>query len=306
MLDTKRFALTSFCICLMTAVMLCACDESNAQQTNESGLYIVPESPPCVDGMVEGSIRLKTPEHVLNLAECRHIEGDLVIDCPACTSLHGVENLETVTQYIGTFSCEKLTSLKELSNVRGHVESIHIDGCPRLENLSGLQNISSAARVWIRDNNALKTLEGLDRLTDVAQYLYILSNHSLESVEGLKNLTGTFAENIMIEANHELQDLDGLENITSVDGALIIDENNNLQSLAGLKNLTRIENGLVLSRNPALKSLEGLSALREIGGLELWGQPGIEDLTALSNVLRIGSVRLIRTAVLRLSGNFSF
>ena len=76
-------------------------------------------------------------------------------------------------------------------------------------------------RLFIDDNDALTSLEGLNRITSVGGYLNIQSNAALTSVEVLNSLTsvGGYFE---IVSNDGLTSLEGLNSLTSIGGNLAI------------------------------------------------------------------------------------
>ncbi len=142
-------------------------------------------------------------------------------------------------------------------------------------------------------NSNLKSLEGLENLTNIGGDLYILGNDALTNLSGLENLASVGGDLAIGEfyymGNAALTSLSGLESLTSVGGELMININNELTSLSGLENLTSVGGGLNIGRNSALTSLSSLENLTSVGGyLAIWENTALTSLSGLENLTSVG------------------
>ncbi|MEM9823693.1 MAG: hypothetical protein AAF985_21585 [Bacteroidota bacterium] len=101
-----------------------------------------------------------------------------------------------------------------------------------MNDLSGLENISTLGRIFISNNEFLRTLEGLDGLT---------------SVQNLPNIPEADGS-IVISNNFRLEHFNELVGVQSIGGPLFIIGNSFIESLEGLHNIdpqsiTRLEIG---------------------------------------------------------------
>jgi hypothetical protein len=165
-----------------------------------------------------------------------------------------------------------------------------------LTNLNGLNNLTSISnsngfgRLQIWGNQNLQSLDGLENLEEVTQFIRIAENPSLTSIQGLSGLSNTSIETfIRIEENPSLVNLQGLNNI-SVANTLIISGNQMLVDLNGLDNLTEISSGLEIYDNEHLKNFEGLNNLINVGddGIYIYINPELESFNGLENLVSSG------------------
>ncbi len=177
-----------------------------------------------------------------------------------------------------------------------------------LKSLEGLETLTNIGRdLQISDNTALTSLSGLENLTSVGGYLEIGSygegNHALKSLSGLENLTSV-GSTLDICNNAALTSLSGLENLTSVGSTLDICNNYALKSLSGLENITSVGGDLCIQYNYALKSLSGLENLTSVGGsLYIDDNVILTSLSGLEGLTSVGREFCIRTnALTSLSG----
>jgi hypothetical protein len=100
------------------------------------------------------------------------------------SSLHGLEQLSRA----GRLLIEDLLALESLEGLRGlqNVDTLWIQGDDKLESLRGL-TLKSARELAVRYNDALKTLDGLDKLGEIST-LDISENPALVSIRALASL----------------------------------------------------------------------------------------------------------------------
>lgn len=224
----------------------------------------------------EGDLVVRTPAELEVLREHRLVSGDLIIDCPDCTTLTPLACLEEVGKMLSIVGCDQLESLDGLSGLRR----------VGLQNQSGGLAIGFYFEPWESSGNArLRTLEGLGPLERVEGRIDVRKNPALRDLSGLVGLKH-IAASLLVEDNDALPSLRDLSELQSLRGALQIADNDALVDLAGLGSLVQAT-GLGINGNDALASLAGLD--------RFWGQssdlalhvsdnPSLTDVTALKNV----------------------
>lgn len=135
------------------------------------------------------------------------------------TSLQGLHNIQTVTEYVEILQHAQLPNLHGLDNltsIRGHLQIRLNNG---LTSLSGLDNLEKTGGLKIQSNNSLTSLEGINGLTEMDfidsdnSSLVIAYNPLLTSIEALDNLTNIGGMSIDISSNASLSSLSGIGNI---------------------------------------------------------------------------------------------
>jgi hypothetical protein len=212
------------------------------------------------------------------LQDLKHIGKALqIFNVQGITSLHGLENLETVAIDINVNSNDQLADITALSQIT-ETRFIRIARLDALYNLHGLENLTAVESLTIYEMDHLLNLNELSGLTTVHNDLNIYGNIALTSLEGLSNLQGP-VQTINILYNPVLTSLNGLESIGPVlNDALVLGANSSLTDLSALSHLTEISS-LSLSDNTQLTSLQDLSGLQQITGtIRLSGNTTLSDL----------------------------
>ncbi len=146
-----------------------------------------------------------------------------------------LSKLEFVGGNIQIFDNENLKNIQGLSNIRGFTNEIHLNRNISLESLKGLRGLSGAElsitgnsslaslsalsginelkSLYISGQNLITSLDGLEEVELIEEYLYITNNNRLISINELSNLKS--ANKINICENTLLDNLDGLENINA-------------------------------------------------------------------------------------------
>lgn len=207
---------------------------------------------------------------------------------PGCTEIDGTLDIKEsnpgdITNLNGLAQLTKIKFLK----IHNNLALTDLNG---LNNLTAISSSSGIGRLQIWENQSLQSLDGLESLEEVTQFIRIAENPSLTSIQGLSNLSNTSTETfIRIEENPSLINLQGLNNI-SIAYALIINGNHTLVNLNGLDNLTEISSGLEIYNNEQLKNLEGLNNLMNVGdeGIEVYINPELESFNGLENLVSSG------------------
>ena len=154
-----------------------------------------------------------------------------------------------------------------------------------ITNLNGLNVLTSIGGwLYVMENDFLTSLTGLDNLTSIGGGLYIDGHDALTNLTGLEGLT-FIGKEFAIDYNNALTNLMGLNNLTSIGAGLYIEGNASLTSLAGLENMTSIGEDFSIVYNASLTSLTGLDNLTSIGG---W--LGIEESASLTSLTGLDSI----------------
>jgi len=158
-------------------------------------------------------------------------------NCPLLANLNGLHNISVIgNDELDGFilrDLPALTSLAALANLDSITGEFTIRTCNALNSLTGLNGIVAVnGSVIIRDNAILQNLNGLNSLQFIGETLEIVQNTQLNDVSALANvdtIVGGIEGGIFIEANTILNNLYGLGNdSTSVGSNLDILLNPNL------------------------------------------------------------------------------
>lgn len=143
-----------------------------------------------------------------------------------------------------------------------------LQGLTQLQDLRSLTALRSVSTLWLSDNPALASLDGLEQIIGISNSLRLTGNDVLSSVAGLRNVTQIGNTVLLLD-----------------DPALASIELTGLVSIGGSPN----NGGLTLEDLPALTTLSGFSALTSLGGdLELLVVPllSADEISAFEH--RIG------------------
>lgn len=177
---------------------------------------------------------------------------------------------------------------------KGTIASLTIQGDAGDDPIIDLSPLELITEIYdkleIKNTSNLKTLHGLQNVTQVGDYfnLIINNNTSLETLEDL-NLPETPSLNLTIADNSSLVNLHGLEKIKKL-GIVFINNNDKLINFKGLDQVLEIDNMEVYD-NDAQTSFEGLANLKHIRIFEI-KNIDITNFEDFHNVETIGSLRL--------------
>ena len=202
--------------------------EYNPSLVNIGGLRSLPS-------VYNGSLTLTynlSLEDLKGLSHVEFIKDLFIIDSPI-NNLEGLNKLNTAN-YIYIHANSNLTNLRALSNLI-EVNSLHIAFNDSLKSLEGLNKLSAIGDggFWLRGNNSLISINGLEKLLQNEGNLSIFENYKLENLDGISNLNFvggnlTVALNYLPLYDTGLNDLCGLQSLLSnegIAGRLSIKEN---------------------------------------------------------------------------------
>lgn len=218
--------------------------------------------------------------------------GLFIEDNNVLSNFTGLTQLTNI-QSLDIFGCPLMQNIDWLNNVT-HIEGyISISSCNSITNIDGLRNLISTSsteynEIFIRNNQKLENLNGLQNLNATLNGLIIDNNPSLFNLNGLNNLD--VVHGLLVADNDLLRNLQGLEKITAIENGIIIRNNDALINLQGLDNLAYNNGTISINNNDQLTSLNGLNNLTNIWSVVADFNPNLIDFCALKNVLTIDSL----------------
>ncbi|MEE9385164.1 MAG: hypothetical protein V3V08_17300 [Nannocystaceae bacterium] len=162
--------------------------------------------------------------------------GITLVDLPALSSFRGLEAL-------------------------GSLDYLNVSNVPRLETLSSFPRVPIERFIDLRENSSLRDLHGLDHLVRLRS-LSVTKNDALPSLEGLNGIEA-IGEWITISNNNELTSLKGLGALHTIGDELWI-HGNPITSLEGLSNLQTVGGKLKIHESRKLESVDHLRP--DLGG----------------------------------------
>ena len=103
--------------------------------------------------------------------------------------LSGLESLERIGGDVLLFRNDRLSTLSHLESLREIGGELKLGNNPALDNLLGLEQVEEVEHLYVRANRGLTSLDGLNGLERVRDYIYIRDNDELRNVDALANLT---------------------------------------------------------------------------------------------------------------------
>jgi hypothetical protein len=160
------------------------------------------------------------------------------------------------------------------------------------QDLAALRSYSVVGNRLTISATDLTEIDDLGELREVGA-LYITDNAALASVDGLSGLETVWGD-LLIEDNPVLENVDGLGSLREVHGDLTVHSNPSLPDVDGMSGLESIGAGLFVDENPGLETLEGLVALTEINTtLFVRSNAGLSRL-GMASLARVGQTLVIR------------
>lgn len=270
---------------------------------------------------VEGSLEIYSNPQLGSLdglEGLQTVDDKLVIAGENLTSIEALSSLESVGSLtIGRTDAEgcganseatglpSLTGLENLTTLTGsgpgsYNDPVAITCSPALVDVSALAalwpyvaSISEELNRPVRIvGTGLPSVDGMEGLTHIRD-LQIHDNDALVDLGGLSGLLE--ADTLELVGNENLPDLSGLSNLEEV-LELELRQNHGMVSLAGLSSLSTIGLELRIVDQAGLSSLDGLQSLATPGfdrfDLVLWNLPLLGDLSALSGITQLDSLRV--------------
>ncbi len=284
---------------------------------------------------IDGDMLVRNNGSLANLTgatRLQQIGGSLTLDDNfVLASTKGLETLQNVQNSVTLTGNPLLASLEGFAGLTriGGTLTIGLSTSPDnlsnystsyLANLSGLDALTHAGAILIEANPRLTSLQGLNQLTTVNQYIHLGDNTQLASLQDLESLTTV--DTLSLQRNTRLRDLRGLEQLRHVNYLTIIGDDlsttptTGLTSLAGLEALDSVQH-LTLTGNPLqdVSALDNLSVTRSLSlnynlltalpalqvngleGLSIVGER-IGSLEGLNGVTRLGFLRMYNNSQL--------
>jgi hypothetical protein len=189
-----------------------------------------------------------------------------------------------------------VTDLSPLKNLAIINYAFNVSYTSHLVTLKGMDSLEAVNARYvfngmrIQNNKALKSLEGLEKLTGNNGYLYIIDNDELTDLNGLNNLTISHFGELRIEGCEKLRNLHGLEKLNWLDGDIMIKDNPALENIDALGNLNFVSRRIRIINNPSLRNLDGFNKVKTSEGIEIYNNKMLTNLKGFSNLESATSV----------------
>ena len=234
-----------------------------------------------------GDVTLSTQQEVENFGNEKYttINGNLEIT-GTVTELSPLRDLVLINYAFNVRNTTQLTTLKGMDNLEVVNYSYFFHG------------------MQIENNKALKSLEGLEKLTRNNGVLYIINNDELINLNGLNNFRLNHFGELRIEGCDKLRNIHGLENFKWLDGDIMIKDNPVLEDLTAFEKLNFMTGRIRIINNASIQNVNGFEGLNEVDGIEVYDNKKLSDLKGFCNLERIPSTILFRrnSALNNLSG----
>ena len=193
--------------------------------------------------------------------------------CGNITHLTGFNTIDSIGGMLSFDGCTKLKKIDAFMNLKhiGGDMDMRFSGRPTLDFLShvteiggdisllrsagdttfqALKNINKIGGIIVA-HGFLKSLKGLEKITEINGSVSFFDNLHLQNLEGLDNLTQV-SKSITLNRNPQLVNLKGLNQLNFIGDSLIVDNNIILSELDNLSPKLIIENYLKITNNPLL------------------------------------------------------
>lgn len=235
----------------------------------------------------KGNVILSTQQEVEEFGQAKYttIDGSLEI-VGSVTDLSPLKNLAVINYAFNLRYTSQLTTIKGMDSLEAVNASYFFHG------------------IRIENNTALRSLEGLEKLTGNNGYLYIINNDQLTDLNGLNNLSYNHFGELRIEGCDQLLNLHGLEEFRWLDGDIMIKDNPILEDITAFGNLNFITGRVRIINNASLQSVDGFESVHKVDGIELYDNMMLSDLNGFNSLDAITSVIVLKnnSALTNLSG----
>jgi Leucine-rich repeat (LRR) protein len=226
---------------------------------------------------------------------------------PALHEIQGFDHLTSLTQ-LEIYVNPGLKAIDQLDGLGG-LNRLSISGNAGLRMIK-FGDLANLRQLWVSDNNALQTIDGLSRLANLTQ-LEISYNGELRAIHGLDSLANL--TQLSVSRNGALREIPGLNGLANLI-QLKISDNDALERISALESLVNLSqlkisyndalqeiggfNGLAdltqleISRNDALQEVEGLEGLTSLGRLRIWGNALLREVTGINSLPRLQTLWL--------------
>lgn len=196
------------------------------------------------------------------------LEGGInLIDNLLLNDLSGLSNLQGDVSPISIGGSPQLTSLEGLNNIGPNLSySISIGGIENLTDISALSNIEEVNGLGISGLQNIETLQGLQNLTKIRDYLGIAKNEVLSDISVLCNVSFENINYIDIKENPLIESLECLHNLQTVEQNVLIFDMN-IENLQGFENLKNVGKNLIFRDNVNLSDFCALNTIAQNNGV---------------------------------------
>lgn len=245
---------------------------------------------------VPGGVSIVENEALTSLSglhNLTHVGGYLMVGhCPQLTDLAGLQALVRVDgdfylQVLPIVDLHGLEALAEIGTPGGAPVKVRLRELPQLASIEALNPLWHDAQEVTLGETALVDLGPLAGAVELRD-LYLIDNPALASVDGLESLTLVHGQ-LSLLGNDALTDLGALAGLQSA-GGLTLGGDKWLVDLSALTSLTTV--GTLLVQNKQIKDLGPFPALQQVGTLWVRYTDQLESLSGLAGITTLEALRL--------------
>ncbi len=234
---------------------------------------------------VDGGVTIDNNGSLTTLMGVETITGQWSLTVASNPALRELAPLVAVNvgEYLSLVDNAALENLDGLGGLTAlPLTNLQIASNRSLEDLDGLAGLTAVLSLWLDDNDALVSLDGLSALQTVERELVITEHDALANIDGLGALTNA-GSRLTVWGNDALSDVDGLAGLTELDELYIL-ENDSLTHVDGLSGLGTV--GTVnIEDNPSLANLDGLANLETADTLRISQNYSLADISGIDGVV---------------------
>ncbi|WP_211217364.1 hypothetical protein [Neolewinella persica] len=156
---------------------------------------------------------------------------------------------------------------------------------PLINSLTPLASVAHVNNLLVLVMDGLIDLDGLQNLTQVDGFVFIVENENLQSLHGADNIS-TIPIELRVADNPTLLTLFNSSALLQA-GAIVIDGNELLLDMLGLEGVMTVDGNLLIRNNDLLSDLTGLGALESCGNMNIRLNGGLNNFSGAVNLTTI-------------------
>jgi len=238
------------------------------------------------------------------LSNLTTIEGDFIVaGCSALESFNGLDKLEYIGGQFLINNNDALKVLSESSTINYIGTDLIIVSNDSLQHLNGLENLTEINNDLIigghgginnKSNLLLQDLEGLNGLQSIGHDFVIDSNPSLKTLSGIEKLT-QITNDFTITYCDSLDNIANTAGIKSIGNNFIFDSNPSAKNFLGFERLESIGTFFKIVSCQSIMNLDGLDSLTSLNIFDIIGANSLTSLEGLDNIKELGSLFITNT-----------
>jgi hypothetical protein len=179
-------------------------------------------------------------------------------------SLNGLTSLSRIDEMLGILGNPNLQTLAGTAMNGTQINMVRVENNVQLRDVAILRSLETPGTIYIKNNNALRSLDDLKNLKKILSTFEISNNMALETLGNLNQLE-SIGRDFTLDGNSALKSLNGLSKLSHIGANLEILSNIRLQTLEGIESLKNVGGRITIRYNMKLGSLKGLDGLEAVG-----------------------------------------